>query len=243
MIYIRVTDDIEARLKAQNVIVPAGAHVYAPQGFEIHAPFGLFAGCSFENAAHLGAFSYSWSSLNRIKKIGRYCSIAANVSFGAVEHPTDWLSTSGALYDRHFLGGGFIPSDSAFQIRSLDGSEQKRQDITIGNDVWIGERAYIRGGVNLGDGCIIGTNAVVTKDVPAYAIVVGNPGRVVKMRFTDEIIQRLLESKWHEYSYLDFKGMAVNHVEKFLYLFEKRVARGVFEPYVAPQIRFPDDFT
>ena len=75
-------------------------------------------------------------------------------------------------------------------------SWDNRRDIVIGNDVWIGYEAVIMSGVTIGDGAIIGTRAVVTKDVPPYAIVGGSPARVLKKRFSDDIIDKLLKIKW-----------------------------------------------
>ena len=69
-------------------------------------------------------------------------------------------------------------------------------NITIGNDVWIGYEAVILSGVTIGDGAIIGTRSVVTKDVPPYTIVGGAPARVIKKRFSDDVIEKLLKIKW-----------------------------------------------
>ena len=69
-------------------------------------------------------------------------------------------------------------------------------DTVIGNDVWIGQNVTIMPGVKVGDGCIIGTNAVVAKDIPPYSIAVGNPARVIKRRFEENTIERLLKLKW-----------------------------------------------
>lgn len=69
-------------------------------------------------------------------------------------------------------------------------------DTVIGNDVWIGQNATFMPGVKVGDGAIIGTNAVVAKDIPSYSIAVGNPARVVKMRFDEKTIEKLLKIRW-----------------------------------------------
>ncbi len=72
-------------------------------------------------------------------------------------------------------------------------------DIIIGNDVWIGYEAIIMAGVTVGDGAIIGTRAVVTKDVPPYTIVGGVPAKVIRKRFSDDVISTLLEAKWWDW--------------------------------------------
>lgn len=75
--------------------------------------------------------------------------------------------------------------------------------ITIGNDVWIGYRSYIKAGVTIHDGAVIGAHAVVTRDVPPYAIVAGNPGRIIRYRFSDRTIARLLKIRWWDYAFTD----------------------------------------
>ena len=82
--------------------------------------------------------------------------------------------------------------ENAFNIFDLP----VKGDIVVGNDVWFGYDALIKGGVTIGDGAIIAARAVVVKDVPAYAIVAGNPAKVVKMRFDDKTIERLLRISW-----------------------------------------------
>ena len=71
---------------------------------------------------------------------------------------------------------------------------------TIGSDVWIGAGASIMTGVNVGDGAVIGANSVVTKDIPPYAVAVGVPAKIIKFRFDEDIINRLLKIKWWNYS-------------------------------------------
>ena len=100
--------------------------------------------------------------------------------------------------------GGF--STFPFQMFGLGDPESlkrpgpnNRGDMVIGNDVWIGREAVIMPGVTIGDGAIIGTRAQVTRDVPPYAVVAGNPGRIVKMRFAPEIIAELLAIRWWDW--------------------------------------------
>lgn len=82
------------------------------------------------------------------------------------------------------------------EARSIQGHPAAKGNIVIGNDVWIGADVTIMSGVTIGDGAVIGTCAVVAKNIPAYAIAVGNPARVVRYRFDDAIIKKLLELKW-----------------------------------------------
>jgi virginiamycin A acetyltransferase len=75
----------------------------------------------------------------------------------------------------------------------------EHEHVTIGNDVWIGSHAFIKGGVAIGDGAIIAANSVVAKDVPAYHIAGGNPCKIIKKRFDDELINYLLSIKWWDW--------------------------------------------
>lgn len=124
--------------------------------------------------------------------IGRFCSIAcgARFIFTSANHKLKSLST--------------YPFTIFFEEWGLDGKNvtdawDNKGDIVIGNDVWIGYEAVILSGVTIGDGAIIGTRAVVTKDVPPYTIVGGVPARQIRKRFSEETIDTLLEIKWWDW--------------------------------------------
>jgi virginiamycin A acetyltransferase len=118
--------------------------------------------------------------------IGAYCSIANGVEIllGG-NHRADWVSTYpfAAFPDRW---GKDAPIDNAVS----------RGDVTIGNDVWVGTGAMILSGVTIGDGAAIGARAVVTRDVPPYAVAGGNPAKVIRLRFDDDTVAQLLETAW-----------------------------------------------
>lgn len=123
--------------------------------------------------------------------IGKFCMIASGVTFimNGANHLTDAIST----YPFAIFGNGWEGA--------MEGKEYPMKgDIHIGNDVWIGYNATIMAGVTIGDGAIIATNATVSKDVPPYTIVGGNPAREIKRRFSDEKIERLLKIKWWDWS-------------------------------------------
>ena len=120
-------------------------------------------------------------------EIGQFCSISDDVIIGGAEHPIKWVSTSPVFQDVKHSG-----PRKKFSRHHFDGIAKT----FIGNDVWIGKRAIIKAGVTIGDGAVIGAGAVVTKDVPPYAVVAGMPAKIIKYRFDEETIESLLSSKW-----------------------------------------------
>lgn len=189
------------------------------------------------SAVSVGAFTYSWSGYGPLTEIGRYCSLAGGIVGGFNEHPTTWLTTSSFTYDpdvKDFMWRPFSqstqPNDPAQQFKPL-AFKKKAATIKVGNDVWIGGDAYIKRGVTVGDGAIIGTRSVVTKDVPPFAIVAGNPARIIRYRFSDDIIERIMRTRWWRYSYPEFGGLPLGEVERSLDLLEQRIADGSILPY------------
>jgi virginiamycin A acetyltransferase len=137
--------------------------------------------------AHLAPYLYEISP-DKLK-IGKFVQIAHGAKFitNSANHQKDGFTS----YPFITMGGKW---------RELyDPVYPSRGDTIVGNDVWIGHEAYIMPGVTVGHGAIIGTRAVVTKDVPPYAIVAGNPAKVVKMRFDDATIAKLLSLAWWDW--------------------------------------------
>lgn len=121
--------------------------------------------------------------------IGTFCSIACNAKF---------LMTSGN-HTMNSLSTYTFPifyEEWGLEVSHITDAWDNKGDIVIGNDVWIGYDAIIMSGVKIGDGAIIGSRAVVTKDVPPYSIVGGIPAKVIKKRFSDDKVLRLLKIKW-----------------------------------------------
>jgi acetyltransferase-like isoleucine patch superfamily enzyme len=159
----------------------------------------------FRNAvlinSNLGAYSYVQSeSVICNAKIGRFCSIAGFVNIGLAKHPTNLVSISPVFYDNSQPLPKFFV-DEKFLFESLPTT-------VIDADVWIGQGALIKAGVNVGVGAVIGAGAIVTKDVPPYTIVAGNPCRPIRLRFPEPIVRRLVDSQWWEFSETKLKKMA-----------------------------------
>ncbi len=141
--------------------------------------------------------------------IGKFCSIGPNILCGYGFHPTNGISTSPAFYSTRKQAG--------FTFSEYDKCEE-RKIITIGNDVFIGMNVTILDGIKIGDGAVIGAGAVVTKDIPPYAVAVGCPIQIIKYRFSKEIIDSLIASKWWDQDDVVLKELEKNlfDVEKFL---------------------------
>lgn len=127
--------------------------------------------------------------------IGRYTCIANDVMTVAGNHPTSFVSIHPAFYSLA-QKPSYVKQSKFEDFKYLD--SEKRVSIKIGNDVWIGARVTILEGISIGDGAVVAAGAIVTKDIPPYAIVGGIPAKVIKYRFNEEIIQKLLKLKWWE---------------------------------------------
>ena len=138
--------------------------------------YGTYGGC-WNNAA------LWWTGI----KIGRYCSFAGNVYIGTGNHPLNIFTTHPITYDSWGAGAKCPPPSKT------------HPSMSIGHGVWVGQNAIILSGCRtIGNGAVIGAGAVVTHDVPPYAIVVGNPAKILRYRLTPEQIDRVEASRWWE---------------------------------------------
>lgn len=129
---------------------------------------------------------YTWGEGSNLV-VGNFCSIAANVKvYLGGNHRIDWVTT---------YPFGHI-NQEIFNLFDGTGHPQTKGDVNIGNDVWIGDNVVIMSGITIGDGAVIANNSHVVKNVEPYSIVGGNPAKLIKYRFSKEIIEKLLEIKW-----------------------------------------------
>ena len=123
-------------------------------------------------------------------KIGKYCSLAAGIQIVlGGNHHVKWVSTY-AFYQE-------VPTFPNWL--KIGENSTYRGDVKIGNDVWIGRNALILSGAEIGDGAVIGAGAVVAGKIPPYSIAVGNPAKVIRKRFDDDVIDKLLKIKWWDW--------------------------------------------
>lgn len=120
--------------------------------------------------------------------IGKFCSVSKDVCIGLPSHPTKFISTSPLFVN--------IQNGTGYSWAKQDLFNSVPGKVLIGNDVWIGMKSTIMGGITIGNGAIIAAHSVVTKDVPPYAIVAGVPSKIIKYRFDDDIIEALQKSEW-----------------------------------------------
>lgn len=143
--------------------------------------------------------------------VGSFCSIGPGLLAGTGDHPSDFGSTSPVFYSTRRQCGMTFASNDAFT---------ERQPILIGHDVWIGAHVFVRDGISIGNGAIVAAGAIVAHDVPPYAIVGGTPARVIRFRFSESVIARLLRIAWWNWPGSKLAAaqplLASRDIEKFL---------------------------
>ncbi len=156
-----------------------------------------FVGCEIGFGSYVGANSHITKT-----QIGKYCSIGPNVRTIMGQHPTSkFVSTHPSFFSKHSPIGLSYVQEQLFEEHPKSFHPIEDYTIAIGNDVWIGDGAALIEGVTVGNGAIIAANALVTKDVPPYAIIGGVPGKIIKYRFSEPEIANLLKLAWWDKSH------------------------------------------
>lgn len=152
-----------------------------------HSNTVIYAGNSFHDA-EIGRFSYFASgSQVSMANYGSFCSVGPYLICGHGDHPTDFVSTSPVFFSTGKQCGVSFSQEDLFE---------ERKKIIVGHDVWVGARVFIRDGIKIGNGVIIAAGSVVVKDVPDYAIVGGVPAKIIRYRFPEDVIKKLIGLAW-----------------------------------------------
>jgi acetyltransferase-like isoleucine patch superfamily enzyme len=226
----------------------AGADRWTPQqtalvvadDCEIEPYTHIFQGNVIPRA--LGAFSYSNSPLHAAMSIGRYTSIAWQVSVMGDSHPMEWATTSSIFYQPTsgaYANPGYrlYRRRNAMNVRSY---EMEDEAVTIGHDVWIGEQVLLKRGITIGSGAVIGARSLVLEDVPPYAIVVGQPARVIRSRFSPELVERFLALEWWRFHPDMLSRFPLDQPAAFLDELEAAVAAGTLPVMRPAALRLPE---
>lgn len=181
--------DIHNKYRFTGVIVDKNCGIN--ENTIIHSNVHILENCIINNC-EIQSYSYiGRNSLVQNTKIGKFCSIANDVFIGLGKHPVNHFSTATIFYKKNnTLNIDLLEEDLEFN---------EYEQITIGNDVWIGARVIILDGVNIGDGAIVASGSIVTKNIPAYTIWGGVPAKIIKYRFNEKKTEGLVKLQWWEW--------------------------------------------
>lgn len=190
----------------------------------------------------IGAFSSTNSALPANSVVGRYSSIAHNVVRMYGNHPVDRFTTSMLTYDSKVTAFNDYLTDNNASVDFVKNPIQNSCPIVIGNDVWVGQDVrFVSTGVTVGDGAIIAGGSLVTKDVPPYAVVGGVPAKVIKYRFPEKDIEKLMELKWWQYGFADFDTIKLDDpIDVFIEKIEEKVANNELKPFKPKVLTYKD---
>lgn len=226
----------------------AGVSTFLPPGTVLPDDVVFEPPCStkwmeVQYSLRLGAFSYAVSGFYFACDIGRYCSFGEDVQIGRHPHPMHWVTTSPFFHVpyRDVLDQEPPPGVSVSPGDFVSATPAAVAQVThIAHDVWIGHGAFILPGVTIGTGAVVAARSVVTKDVPPYALVAGNPAQIKRLRFNEDVIESLLRSRWWEFAPWQLKGAHVDDIPAFVRFVERMRASGE-PPYAPAAVRLGDN--
>ena len=167
---------------------------------DIHKTAKIGDGCTVADTV-MGKYSYIGDNTNiSCATVGSFTSISSYCGIGGGGHPTDWVSTS-PVFNKH---------RSILRVNFSDNDYNPFKETVIGNDVWIGTHCLIKSGVTIAEGAVVGMGSVVTKNVGPYEIWAGNPAKLIRKRFDDETIDKLLKLQWWNWDEAKIKKYADN---------------------------------
>ena len=217
---------------------PGGSLCFGP-ATEMQAYSAVFRG---EYMYTLGAFSYMMLPVTGAHQMtfatGRYCSIGGGVRIIGNAHPVATLSSCAVFYDTVPSNVWAYRRDRELMEKPAVSRPPGKAAPVVGHDVWFGSDVTLNQGVRIGNGAVVAANAHVTKDVPDYAIVGGNPARVIRYRFPDEIIRELQDIRWWRFEAKDLMQFDMNDIARFIVMF--RDAEHQLVPWSPPKLRLWD---
>ncbi len=239
---------------------PAGLHpkdaaALHQHGLIVHEPASVVGSLKYERPgwvfAHrlkhcaIGAFTFfnaaGTTSVYRTR-MGRYAQIGESSVIGPPEHPMDWFSSHPFAFTRpEEVPSMYQLEDFSRLAPGADAgpswASKQLNETVIGHEVYIGAGSFIKRGVTIGDGAVVGAGSIVTRNVAPYTIVVGSPAKVVRQRFPDAIVERLMALQWWHYDLAPWREhVDFSKVEATLEFLEERVATGELDVLV------PDTF-
>lgn len=264
MLYkISITQDVLDFLEHKNIVllnsnfmkdrsVKIGDELKFDSRLQVH-PYAAFQ-YGGNILFNMGAFSYVRSCLGgddgrsnvQNVEIGRYCSIADNVRIFQADHDIRNFTTSTYIYTvPSFRRESRLVRERAKTIPkrelSLIPSRDMHSDpVCIGHDVWIGSHVALKPGITIGHGACIATGSIVVKDVPPYAIVGGVPAKVIKYRFDEATVEKLLALAWWQYDFLGFRVQADAPIDVFIQTVAEQVANGELTPWETTPVTAKD---
>lgn len=214
---------------------------------------GLIGSLHFERPAYvhshrvkdcsIGAFAYlnaaGVTSAYRVT-IGRYAQIGESSILGPPEHPQDGFTNHPFAFTRpQYMPNMYALPDFARLAPQADAGpsyvDSAINRTVIGHEAYVGVGSFVRRGVTIGDGALVGARSVVTRDIPPYAVAVGSPAKVVRLRFAENLVERFLKLQWWRYDLAPFKTQVdYSRVEATLDFFEQRLADGELHPLRPP---------